>query len=429
MTPLAPRPGVVAGWHALQALVRGRSLLPPLAALHADLGDIFRLPFPNFSPVVLAGPRAGRFMLVDERHNFEWRMDADPVAHLLRHGVLVEDGAAHDALRTLLAPALHRRLMEQQAQAMVACLDEVAARWRPGQTIEVQPAMRQVALLVLTRCLFGVDIAPDLAELWEPILRTLDYIGPGAWLLWPGLPRLGYARALRQMDNYLHRVIVAARQAPEPRAGLIGLLVSHGLSDDLIRDQLLTLLIAGHDTAAATLTWALHALSRHPAVLARAQAEARAALGARPPTSADLGQLPYLDQVIKETLRLYPPIHVANRQAARDVSFDGRRIPAGARVLFSIFLTQRDARYWPDPERFDPERFNRAEPPAPFTYLPFGAGPRFCIGSALAQVETRMVLARLLQSRTVRLAPARPGLRMRATLEPSAPIRMMAEAA
>ena len=416
---LAPTPGPVTALRALGALLRGRDLLPPLTAFHADLGDIFRLPLPNFSPVVLAGPAAARLVLVDAEHNFRARIDSDPVAHLLRHGVLVEDGAAHAALRELMAPALHRRLMEQQVQMMVDCADDAAQRWPLGQPIELRLEMRRLALRVLTRGLFGVDIAPDLARLWGPILRSLDFIAPGAWLVWPAVPRPGYGRALRKLDDYLYQLIAVRRAQPAGGDDLLSLLAGAGLSDDLIRDQLLTLLIAGHDTAAATLTWAWHALAGQPDVLRRAQAEARAVLGDAPPTAASLGQLTYLDQVLKEVWRLYPPIHVASRVAAREVVFDGRRIPAGTRVLFSIFLTQRDPRHWTEPERFDPERFDVRAQPAPFTYLPFGAGSRVCMGAAMAQVEAKAVLARLLQSLDLSLQPAPPGLRMRATLEPA----------
>jgi len=419
MNRLAPTPGPLTALRALRALLSKRDLLPPLAAFHADLGDIFRLPLPNFSPVVLAGPAAAQLVLVDAEHNFSARIDTDPVAHLLRHGVLVEDEAAHASLRDLMAPALHRRLMEQQVHMMVACADQAARNWPAGRPVDLRLAMRHLALNVLTRGVFGVDIAPDLARLWGPIQCSLAFISPGAWLLWPGVPRPGYGRALRRLDDYLYQLIAARRARPAADDGLLSLLVRAELSDDLIRDQLLTLLIAGHDTAAATLTWVWQAMAEQPEVLRRTQAEARTVLGDAPPTAASLAQLPYLDQVLKEVWRLYPPIHVANRLAVREVDFSGRRIPAGSRVLFSIFLTQRDPRYWPNPERFDPERFNGRAPLAPFTYLPFGAGRRVCLGAALAQVETRVILARLLQTLDLSLRPAPPGLRMRATLEPA----------
>jgi cytochrome P450 len=185
------------------------------------------------------------------------------------------------------------------------------------------------------------------------------------------------------------------------------------------------MLIAGHDTATATLAWSLYALGRHPALLARARAEVQSQLGSRPPAVADLPRLAYLDCVVKETLRLYPPIHVGNRLAARDLEFAGCRIPAGTRVLFSIYLTHRHPRHWPQPQRFDPDRFDPTltSPPAPFTYLPFGGGPRFCIGAAMAQVEVKVILARLIQRFDLDLLSPRVRLKMGATLEPSPHLR------
>ena len=416
-----PTPDWASSWKALEALVRDRHLLAPLAALHADLGDAFQLPFPGFNPTVLAGPEAARFVLVDGRDDFRWRIEKDPVARLLRHGLLVEDNEAHDQLRALMTPALHRRLIERQVSTMVQCVDEMTRDWREGVAIEVVPALRRIILVCLTRILFNVDIAPDLHRVWEPLLRTLAYIAPSAWLVWPAIPRPGYTHALRQMDDYLFRLIAARRASAPAGDDLLSLLINAGLSDDLIRDQMLTLLIAGHDTATAALAWALYTLGQHPRVLAQTRAEVDSVLQREPPTASLIQQLHYLERVIKETLRLYPPIHVSNRLAARELEFAGRRIPAGTRVLFSIFLTHRHPRYWPEPDHFDPERFNAEKnpSPAPFTYLPFGGGPRFCIGSALAQVEVKVMLARLLQRFDFKVGTDKVTVRMGATLEPS----------
>lgn len=419
MSARPPAPGLAPGLNALRALLQSRNLLAPLTALHAGLGDVFQLPFPNFNPVVLAGPEAARFVLVDSRDDFRWRIETDPVTRVLRHGLLVKDGETHDRLRALMTPALHRRLIEQQVSTIWQSADEAAGRWHEGESIAMLPEMRRVALLCLTRILFDADIALELDRVWPPLLRTLAYIGPGPWLLWPGLPRPGYARALQQMDDYLFRLI-ALRRASGSGDDLLSLLVNSGLSADLIRDQLLTMLIAGHDTVTALMAWALYALAKHPPVLAQARAEVESVLQGEPPTADKIQQLHYLERVIKETLRLYPPIHASNRLAARDLDFEGRRIPAGTRVLFSIYLTHRHPAHWPDPERFDPDRFDpaRCAPPAPFTYLPFGGGPRFCIGAVMAQIEARAVLARLLQRFDLQLLSDEVGLRMGATLEP-----------
>jgi cytochrome P450 len=405
---------------AVGALLGGRNLLAPLAALHAEQGDVFRIPLPGFRPLVLAGPAAARFVLVEAHAGLRARLEGDPVTRLLRHGLLVEDGDAHGRLRALMTPPLHRTVVEQHIEAFWRCADEVAEGWRPAAAIHVVDEMRRLALLALTRTLFGADIAPELDALWRPVLRTLAYIAPGAWLLWPAVPRPGYRQALRTMDAYLLRMIASARAGAAGGTGLLPPLLQAGLSDDLIRDQLLTMLIAGHDTVTAALSWVLHLLSQHPSIRARARAEVDQVLVGSSPRAEDLGRLAFLDQVIKETLRLYPPIHVSNRIAAHNLEFEGRRIPEGTRVLFSIYLTHRHPRHWPDPERFDPSRFDPAarQPPAAYTYLPFGAGPRFCIGAAMAQVALKVVLARLLQHFEFEPASASVGLRMAATLEP-----------
>jgi cytochrome P450 len=235
------------------------------------------------------------------------------------------------------------------------------------------------------------------------------------------MPRPGYARARRELDDYLYQIIDARRNAPGQADDLLGLLVATpGLSDEIIRDQLLTMLIAGHDTSTALLAWALYLLGRHPAVLAQAQAEVEAVLGCQPPTLAHVSELRYLEQVINETLRLYPPIHTGLRLAAEDLEFQGYRIPAGTRVMYSIYLTHRLAEYWPEPDRFDPDRFSpeRGHARPPYTFLPFGGGPRNCIGLAFARVEAKVVLARILQNFDLKLTrtSVRPG--MGATLEP-----------
>jgi cytochrome P450 len=220
--------------------------------------------------------------------------------------------------------------------------------------------------------------------------------------------------------------LIAAGRAQAPGIHLLSLLIQAGLSDDLIRDQLLTMLIAGHDTATAMLSWTVYALGQNPAVLRTARAEVDAVLGDQAPDATTIQRLPYLERVVKETLRLYPPIHAGNRRAARNLEFGGYQIAAGTRLLFSIYLTHRHADHWTEPERFDPERFNpeAAAPPAAMTYLPFGGGPRFCIGTSLAQIEARVVLARLLQAIDFELKPGRMFMKMGATLEPATHLPM-----
>lgn len=410
----------------LQALLRQRSLLAALEVFHAQLGDIFQLPLPGFNPVMLVGAEANRFVLVETRQDLRWRVEQDPITRLLRHGVLVEDGDSHDTLRRQLNPALHRRMLESYVQAMWQCTDTVIDAWGENTPLDMLVEMRRVALLVLMKTLFHVDFEPELERLWHAILRTLRYISPGVWVIWRGVPRPGYGAALKQLDDYLFQLIALRRRSSAPPDDLLGSLIASGMPDALIRDQLLTLIIAGHDTSTALLAWALYLLSTHMQVQSAAQREIAEVLATEPPAFAHLAGLQYLDQVIDETLRLYPPIHLGSRLAAADLEFAGYRIPAGQRILYSIYLTHRSPRYWNDPSAFDPDRFSpeQVRQRLPYTFLPFGGGARNCIGTAFAQVEAKVILARILQKYRLAFAGSRVRPHMGATLEPHPGVRV-----
>lgn len=422
-----PTADFATGGRVLSGLVRQRSPLAALEVMQQELGDTFQITLPAFDPVVLVGPAANRALLVDERDHFCWRSESDPVTHLLRRGLLVVDGAEHAGLRACLAPALNRPQVNRQVATFCHYTDQITANWQDGRAYNMLIEMRRLALLILMDSLFGVDFRPHLAALWPAIIRTLAYISPGAWLVWPNLPRPGYRRAIRQVDQFLYRIIaerrkqVKAQEPIQPADDLMTRLVkTAGLDDGLIRDQLLTMLIAGHDTSTALLAWVLYLLGRHPAVLAQARQEVDEVLGDGEPQLEQIGRLTYLEQVIKETLRLYPPIHIGSRRVGGEAAINGYQLPAGGRVMYSIYLSHRHPDYWSEPAAFRPERFaeRSGEKPPAFTYLPFGGGPRNCIGAAFAQVEAKVVLARLLQTVDLRLVRDKVRPYMGATLEP-----------
>jgi cytochrome P450 len=395
------------GLEVLKAFVRRRSPLAALEVMQAQVGNAFRVNLPVFNPAFVAGPENNREVLVSQRHRFLWRNERDPVTRLLRHGLLVEDQDSHDRLRAIMDPALYRREVLFHIGAMRDYTDTVLDTWQDGQVVDMLVEMRRAALLILMGTLFKVDFRPDIDRLWPAILKTLKYISPGLWLLWPGAPRPGYAAALQAFDDYLYGIIDQRRQDVGETDDLLGSLIAAGLDDDLIRDQLITMLIAGHDTSTALLAWALYLLGRHPEALAQAQVEVDAVLGSDQPTWEQLQELHFLDQVIKEALRLYPPIHVGNRQALEEMTLGGYHVPAGTRVMYSIYLSHRDPEHWPEPDAFRPERFDytqRENKTPPFTYVPFGGGPRNCIGAAFAQVEAKVVLGRILQRFNLELA-------------------------
>lgn len=423
--PLPPIPDANAGRAALKALLSTRSMLPSLLALHRQLGDIFQINFPGFKPVVMAGPEACRFVLVEARENLSWRPEGDPVANLLRRGLLVVDGEEHNTLRKGMSPAFQRQKVLNAVDRMVMHTDRTAASWDLVRPIDGLVEMRKVALLILMDALFSVDIAPDIERLWKPILDLLTYISPGLWLVWKGSPRADYSRSIEIMDAYLYGLVKARRNSLTTGDDLLSYWVREtDLSDDTIRDQLLTLFIAGHDTSTALLAWCLYLLGSHPDVQMRARAEVDEVTHGEPPRAEHLPELVYLGQVIDETLRLYPPIHTGNRVARKDLEFGSYCIPAGTRLIYSIYATHHDERNWPDPERFDPERFAAGVKTRPYSYLPFGGGARNCIGSGFAVIEAKAILARLIQNFDIHLVNTGVRQHMGATLEPRPGVKL-----
>jgi cytochrome P450 len=404
----------------LKALARQRTPLAALEVMHAEIGDVFQITLPSFKPAVFVGPTYNRTVLVTDRDNFLWRCEKDPVTQLLRHGLLVEDGGSHDRLRALMEPALRRRQVNSKIKAMCRYTDDILSQWVDGTNLDMLVEMRRIALLILMGTLFGIDFMPDMNRMWGPILKSIKYISPGAWIIWPRIPRLGYRRALRELDEYLYDVIRQRRASPDDRDDLLTKLMASDLTDDLIRDQMLTMLIAGHDTSTAQLAWTLYLLGCHPESMARAKDEVDRVLGPQPPDEDSLSKLYYLEQVINESLRLFPPIHVGNRLAKQAQNVQSYEVPEKTRVMYSIYLSHRDAAHWQDPKRFLPERFNRSNPQKrpSLTYLPFGGGPRNCIGAAFAQVEAKVVLARILQSFDLKMVTRDVRPYMGATLEP-----------
>jgi len=200
MKPI-PLPTPQAGLLALQAMLRDGHPLAALQVFQRELGDVFRINLPGFTPVVMAGPQAARFVLVEGRADLRWRTESDPVTALLRHGVLVEDGPAHDALRSQMNPALHRRMLEGYLHAMYAAVDQVCEDWRPGVVVDMLVEMRKIALLILMRTLFQADFTPELRRLWRAVLDCIGYISPGISVIWRAPPRPQYREGSRQMGS------------------------------------------------------------------------------------------------------------------------------------------------------------------------------------------------------------------------------------
>jgi cytochrome P450 len=417
--------GARAGLSALSALRGGfRGILPILETVQRELGDVFQLTLPGFRPVFVASPEALRQVLVDDRDAYLWRPNDDPVARLLRRGVLVTDGEEHTRLRAIMDPSSRRKHFAPRCQTIWRETDRIMDGWQDGRTYDMLAEMRKLALLIFEQVYFSHDLLPELDSIWRPMLKTLNYIGPGLWVVTGASDP---PQEIRALDEHLFALIRQRREDRNPPDDLLTHLVRSLDDDQLVRDQMLTMLIAGHDTSTAHLAWTLYLLGRHRQWFDDAQSQIWEELGSEPPTPENVGRLTILDQVVKESLRLYPPIHVGNRFTVRDVELANYRAPKGTRVMLSYYLVQRHVDHWEAPGEFRPERWQPDFRPAPFTYVPFGGGPRNCIGGAFAQLESRLVLARILQRQDLTLRSNKVSASMGATLEPHPSVKMRVE--
>jgi cytochrome P450 len=359
---------------------------------------------------------------------------------VLGNGLVTSDGALHRRQRRLLLPGFHHRRVAASAAVMVSLAERRSMGWRDGQVIEVDTEMMRLTLEIAAKALFGAELGGEVEELQRAVLTALSVFdrhrNPFAELLnrlpVPGTVRVWRAR--RRIEQTVRRFIRDRRAADVAPPDLLTLLLAAqdpetgiGLDDRQIRDEIVTLLLTGHETTAVALTWTWYFLGRHPDVETRLHDEIDAVLGGRGPTAEDATKLPYLRQVVSEAMRLRPPVWAVSRQAIADVEIGGHRFARGATLVVCQYTLHRDPAWWSDPERFRPERFAPDAQPLvqKFCYLPFSAGPRGCIGEHFAWTECILVVAAVAQR--WRLRPAGDesiGLRPSITLRPGRPVRM-----
>lgn len=414
------------GLRILWSLRRGPAGLPEaLQQAREALGDIFRLRLGRLDLVVVAHPAGLREALVEKRSAFSWRVEGEPIVRLLRQGLLVLDGAAHAyARRTMERSNLRRHFLPRLA-ALTDSIERLTHPWVSGHTYDMLGEMRRIALVLFEEVYFSHDPTPELPKLWKPILALIKYIGPGPWLLWgAGEPPL---QALKVIDEHLYGLIRTRKNAAEPSDDLLSHLLEAYADESVIRDHLLTMLIAGHDTSTAALAWSLYELGRHPEWQERLRREVQAYFGEMRPTPEQVSQLPLLDAFVREVLRLYPPIHAGNRRVVEPTDLLGYPLAPGQRVLLSYYLAHTHPAFWEEPLAFRPQRWIEGKKNESFAYLPFSGGPRMCIGASFAQVELRWVLSLLLQKYRFFLREKRVYPYMGATLEPRPSLRMQVE--
>ena len=408
-------------------------------------GDVVRWRLGAERMALLSHPDDARDVLVTNARRFRKGRGLERAKLLLGEGLLTSEGDFHLRQRRLAQPAFHRERVAGYGDAMVRDAMRARDRWRAGETIDASHEMSRLTLAVVGKTLFGADVEEEAPEIGEALTAALGSFGfavlPLGGLLQrvPFLPTVRrFNRARARLDATIYRIIAEHRAAGRDRGDLLSMLLAAqddegaggGMTDLQLRDEAMTIFLAGHETTANALAWSWYLLSQHPEAEARLHAELDAAVGARPPTAADLPRLPYARMVLAESMRLYPPAWVIGRRATEPYAVRGETLPARTVVLVSPWVLHRDPRWWPEPEAFRPERWadDAAERPR-LAYLPFGAGTRVCIGEQFAWMEGVLLLATIAQRWRLRLVAGHPVVPQAIiTLRPRHGLRMVVEA-
>jgi cytochrome P450 len=409
----------------------------------ARYGDVSRFRFGLYDEYLLVHPEHVQRVLVGEHRSFTKGRALAEAKRILGEGLLTSEGEVHRRQRQLMQPLFIHDRVCAYGEAMVEAGERMAARWRNGQAFDVHAEMSRLTLSIVGRTLFDADVEAEAAEIGRALTESIEMLNrfmlPYSGLLErvPTATARRLRRARARLDATIYALIAERRASGAEGGDLLSLLLhasaeqdgSARMSDEQVRDEAMTIFLAGHETTAVALTWTWYLLAQNSRVEARLHEELAHELGGRSPTVADLPRLPYTERVLAEVIRLYPPAWVIGRRARVDVNLDGYRIPAGSIVILSPFVTHRDARWYPEPLRFDPDRFTpeaRARRPR-YAYYPFGGGPRVCIGEGFAWMEARLLLATLAQRVRLVLAPgSEVALQPRVTLRPRGGLSMTA---
>ena len=360
-------------------------------------------------------------VLVKQHDQFHKGPGLDSAEIIFGNGLVRNEGKSHRDQRKLLQPAFQQERLAQHCPFVVAAALAVSERWQSGQTVDMFKEMLDVTVTVAARMLFGDGVNATFEQVAGDLTAVFEYldvlVGPLARPMskLPTRRRSRFLGARQRLDDLIYSVLRARRDSGENGTDLLGMLLAArdleghapGMSDRQLRDEAMTMFLAGHETTATALAWTWYLLAQHPSVESTLHAELDEVLDGRLPTFADVARLNYTKMVIAESMRLYPPIWLISRRALNDYAFGEWLVPAGTTIGMSQYVMHRDPRFYPEPERFDPLRWTEEEAAKrpKYSYFPFGGGPRLCIGERLAWTEAMLIIASLCQSWRGRLRP------------------------
>jgi cytochrome P450 len=407
-----------------------------LSACERAYGGVVQFDLGPMDTYLLTEPEHVERVLVGEADRFRKpEFQDDALGDLLGKGLLLSEGQTWLEQRQLATPAFQMDRLTGFADDIVDHNERLLENWSEGKLVDVEQAMTRVTLAVITDLMLGTDLADDrirtIREALEPLGARFEpdpvrFAAP-SWLPMPGDSE--YYTAVETMESVIEAIVADRRGSegdPETDDGaddfLSILLRAQGRgeqTDQQIRDEMMTMLLAGHDTTALTLTYCWYLLSEHPTTEARLHEELQTELGGTPPRMADVPSLDLVERVVDESMRLYPPVYAMFREPEEAVTFGQYTIPADATIMLSQWAMHRSDRFWDDPEQFDPDRWAGEDDRPRFAYFPFGGGPRHCIGKHLAKLEAKLILARTAQEyRLEYTRDGEPDLRPTLTMHP-----------
>jgi cytochrome P450 len=420
---IARPPGPPRSFRTLFLYGPGRDPIAFFTGLTRTYGDLVHVQMAGEDLFLVNNPRHVKDILVTHQHKFMKGRGLERAKKLLGQGLLTSEGATHVRQRRLMQPAFHRDRVADYAAVMTEYAARARDGWTDGSTIDASQEMMRLTLAVVGKTLFGADVQSQAREVGAALAAVLESF----WMLMlpfadllerlpiPSLRRSRAARA--RLDSVIYSMIAERRRSPGDRGDLLSMLLmaqdeedSTGMTDQQVRDEAMTLFLAGHETTANALSWMWYLLSQSPEMEQKLHDEIDRTLDGRLPTVADIQSLPYVEKVVTETMRLYPPAWIIGRRALEDYPVDDYVLPARSIVIVSPYLIQRDARFYESPDRFLPDRWTpdfKASLP-PFAYFPFGGGARRCIAESFAWMELVLVASTLAQRWRLRLVPGHP---------------------
>ncbi|MBZ5605558.1 MAG: cytochrome P450 [Acidobacteriia bacterium] len=416
------RPPFLKGRPFIGVLPEFRSNAPDfLLDTQRRLGDLVHFKLGPQQMYEVSHPDWIRDILVTHQSNFTKSRMLERAKVLLGEGLLTSEDAFHTRQRRLVQPAFHRERLAGYAASMVECAVHTRDSWQSGKTYDAMREMNRLTLAIVAKTLFSADVSSEADEIGAALTEVLGLFETvlmpfSEWLEKLPLPSVRrFERARDTLDRIIYGIIAERRKNPRDTGDLLSMLLvaqdeGSGMDDKQVRDEALTLFLAGHETTANALTWTWYLLSQNPAAEQKLHEEIERVLGGRLPAFDDLAELKYVEMVFAEAMRLYPPAWSIGRRNIKAYRVGDYEIPAQSILLMSPFVVHRDARWFPEPEQFDPSRFlPEAVAARPkFSYFPFGGGTRVCIGERFAWMEGVLLLATLAQRWRLRLVPGHP---------------------